>query len=263
MHRTYKSPKGRRLCFDLVKDFVERQCGWKLLSREYKNQNTALRLKCPKGHETELTFAVFRKKQLCPICAQEKRTGPSIVREPIPKIRGRKRFMGIDQSSKMTGISIFEGNKLLHYGLYIAPNRKDFMERNLSTCQHLISLVNMWQVDKVAFEDVPLVVNRNSGGYNAGLKTYSVLSQTLGYLRGTMQTVVGADNVFVVNNNTWKHHSKIKGSRRKEIKDNVRNLCSRLYGINVGEDEADAVLIGRWLAENHGVETGAYTHHFI
>ena len=42
--------------------------GWELLSTEYKNLKTPLKMKCPNGHEVEQTYEFWRENMLCDEC---------------------------------------------------------------------------------------------------------------------------------------------------------------------------------------------------
>nr|DAH17909.1 MAG TPA: Protein of unknown function (DUF723) [Caudoviricetes sp.] len=42
--------------------------GWELLSETYKNLDTEIQFKCPKGHEITTTYAIWRVDHKCPIC---------------------------------------------------------------------------------------------------------------------------------------------------------------------------------------------------
>ena len=54
-----------------VKKYME-QYEYILLSTEYINCNTKLKVKCPKGHEYEVTFTKFKIGRRCPHCSKTK-----------------------------------------------------------------------------------------------------------------------------------------------------------------------------------------------
>lgn len=45
---------------------------------------------------------------------------------------------------------------------------------------------------------------------------------------------------------TWRTHSDVKGRFRNDKKKNAQLKVKKFYDISVSEDEADAILIGRW-----------------
>lgn len=53
--------------FKKVKDFIQKE-GYKLLSTEYINANTKLKVKCIKGHEYEVIWASFKNGRRCNKC---------------------------------------------------------------------------------------------------------------------------------------------------------------------------------------------------
>lgn len=57
----------RRLSYDEVKNFIE-SLNYELLSDEYKNANTKLKIKCDKGHEFEMRLACLKSGRGCPKC---------------------------------------------------------------------------------------------------------------------------------------------------------------------------------------------------
>ena len=61
---------GKWLNYDVVKKYIEDK-NYKLLSEEYINNRTKLKLQCPKGHIFDMCFSNFKTGQRCPICAKE------------------------------------------------------------------------------------------------------------------------------------------------------------------------------------------------
>lgn len=58
----------RRLSYESVKNFIGEQ-GYVLLSDDYKDNKTKIKMKCPEGHEFESRFDNFKGKgNRCPIC---------------------------------------------------------------------------------------------------------------------------------------------------------------------------------------------------
>lgn len=63
---------GKWLNYDVVKEYIEHE-KYILLSKEYINNRTKLKMKCPKGHIFEMCFSNFKTGQRCPICANEEK----------------------------------------------------------------------------------------------------------------------------------------------------------------------------------------------
>ena len=68
-----------KLTYDFVKcEFLKE--GYKVVSKEYKNANTKLTIKCPKGHNWEATYAHFYDGKRCGICSNNKRLDYNYVK---------------------------------------------------------------------------------------------------------------------------------------------------------------------------------------
>ena len=59
-----------RLSYNYVKSYIE-SFGYKLLSTEYKNSNTKLKVQCEKKHIYEVKFQNFTRRK-CPYCSRKK-----------------------------------------------------------------------------------------------------------------------------------------------------------------------------------------------
>jgi hypothetical protein len=58
---------NKRLVYDYVKFEVEK-VGYKLLSDEYINAHSKLKIECSKGHKYDVTYANFYQGKRCPVC---------------------------------------------------------------------------------------------------------------------------------------------------------------------------------------------------
>ena len=57
----------KKLDYVDVKNYIE-GFGYQLVSKEYKNNHTKLKMICPKGHSFEITYSNFQSGKRCPIC---------------------------------------------------------------------------------------------------------------------------------------------------------------------------------------------------
>ena len=62
--------------------------------------------------------------------------------------------MGIDASTKSTGWSIFDNNKLIDYGL-IQPTGEDWRQKLVNQGPVLIKIIEKYRPEKIFLEDVP------------------------------------------------------------------------------------------------------------
>ena len=67
-HRCLKCSGKRKYTLEEVKEYVE-NFGYKVISVEYKNALSDLRLECPKGHNFNMRFNSFQQGQRCPKCS--------------------------------------------------------------------------------------------------------------------------------------------------------------------------------------------------
>src|SRR6056297_2002554 len=58
--------------YNYVKEYIEKE-DYQLLSKEYKNINTKLLLKCPIGHEYDVNFKNFKQGTRCSYCTGNKK----------------------------------------------------------------------------------------------------------------------------------------------------------------------------------------------
>jgi hypothetical protein len=49
--------------------------------------------------------------------------------------------------------------------------------------------------------------------------------------------------------NTWRAHCKVKGQSRTDKKRSMQIITKKLFDVTVSEDEADAIGIGKYMAE--------------
>lgn len=63
----------RKHTFEYVKNYIEAR-GYKLLSHEYKNNNSKLQIVCEKGHSSLMTFGNFQRGRRCKTCSHLKIT---------------------------------------------------------------------------------------------------------------------------------------------------------------------------------------------
>ena len=57
----------KKFSYQDVKEYIE-SFGYKLLTTEYNNCDTKMKMTCPNGHTVERTFTSFKHSQRCQIC---------------------------------------------------------------------------------------------------------------------------------------------------------------------------------------------------
>jgi hypothetical protein len=68
----YRCFECRKNSYEYVKDQIEKE-GYTLLSKEYKNNKTKLKVRCPKGHIYYVAWSTWKNGGRCLICSIENR----------------------------------------------------------------------------------------------------------------------------------------------------------------------------------------------
>jgi len=73
----------RKLTYHEVKNYIESFEGYKLLSKEYKNSSTKVKIRCPLNHLFWIPVPQFKQGQRCDLCANNQRLTYSYVKDVI------------------------------------------------------------------------------------------------------------------------------------------------------------------------------------
>lgn len=143
-------------------------------------------------------------------------------------------YAGIDASSSMTGIGIFDNLKLIFYEK-IRP-QKDLGYRN-NACQIvdiIAPMLNKYKVEKIYMEDVPEFVKQGSKGKNV-LKTLAIL----GCVQGVFYQKLRYENNFdieFIHVHKWRERMGfLKGKQkcRDDQKQKAVDFVNNTFGINL------------------------------
>lgn len=216
---------------------------WQVLSEKYENLDTQMQFQCPEGHEINTSWKKLRDRIECPICTKLgfKDNGEKIV----PKKQGSKRVIGLDQATRVSGYSIYENGKLIKYGTYKADGY-NAIDRDANLRNWLVSMIQAWQIDFVGIEGVQMQDNL-AGGAQMGVTTFEALARLQGILMIALYDL--KIDFDVVHTSVWRQHCGVKGKSRADKKKSMRMLVKDWYDMDVTEDEADAIGIGKYYAE--------------
>lgn len=232
-----------KITFDQVKEEIEKS-GWELLSTTYTNLKTDLEIKCPEGHLNYVSFGKFRGgTYVCPICKQNQ----YYHSDNIAVKKGGYRILAFDQASITSGWSVFDDQELVKYGKWTSDGTSS-TDRISKTKYWFASMIQTWNPDEVVLEDIQL----QKSGKEEGEQNVQVFKK-LAHLQGVLKNYLyemGYD-YKVVPPATWRALSQIKGKSRTEKKKSAQMKVKKLYDISITQDEADAILIGRWAANEH------------
>jgi len=212
---------------------------WTLLSNEYINLDTALEYECPNKHHITSTYRIWRQDKVCPIC--EAANYQPVENKIIPKSKTKKRILALDDATHITGWAIFDDAILIKHGIYTA-NQATAVERIDSIKNWLINMIAIWKPDFVLIEDIQLQDKEKNDVSN--LTTYKVLAHLQGVLQNTLyENKIPFETVYA---SVWRKACDIKGRYRADQKRNAQLQVKKWYNIDVTNDEADAICIGKY-----------------
>lgn len=201
---------------------------------DYVNLQSELVFKCKKcGKPLISSFENIRNENwTCPICSVQE---VKYVGKPPQK--SGYRIIGCDQATQKFGISVFDDGKLVYFDCIEFQGELD--ARYASIYSFMDRVLKHWEPDLVVIEDIQLQQG-TTGGYNA--------FKVLGGLLGVMKAVIAKHKIphKEVLNKVWQAKFMIGGKDRMTQKRNVVKKVHDLFNIDVSDDIADAILIGKW-----------------
>lgn len=232
---------GNKLKFEDIKKDIESQ-GWKLNQDDYVNLKTDLQVICPEGHDCFVSYEKWRRGSFeCPICKQNQ----YYKSDNIAVKKSGYRILAFDQASITSGWAVFDEEVLVKYGKWSSEGTHS-TERIAKTKYWVASMIQKWNPDEVVFEDIQL---QKFGEGNEAVLTFKKLA----HLQGVLKNYCYENQILysIVPSATWRAHVEIKGKTRQDKKKSAQLKVKRFYDISVTQDEADAILLGRY---------GAYAH---
>lgn len=221
---------------------------WKLISEDYINLDNEMVFECSEGHKVYTSWKKIRQKRECPICQKnEYKELDSVI---IPKKKNLKRILALDQATYITGWAIYDGTKLIKYGVF-ETNLSSEVQRNSAIKIWLINMINNWKPDLIGIEDIQLQQlgkNHIQDSDNIiGIQTFKVLA----HLQGLLINIIYEMNIpfEICSTATWRAHCKVKGKTKADKKKSMQLLVKKWFDISVTNDEADAIGIGKYVSE--------------
>ena len=144
-----------------------------------------------------------------------------------------------DQATKCTGYSVWVDGQLQNYGIIEVDDKTlTSIERIRAMREKCIDIAERYRPEMICIEGVQ---------YQNNQAVYSQLSQ----LQGAIMTIAFDKDIalYIIPPTVWKGHCEIKGKKRAEQKENTIKMVRNLYGLEVSEDIADSIGIGRYVAE--------------
>lgn len=213
--------------------------GWQLLSETYKNLKTPMEWMCPKGHIVEMNYENWRKTHSCAQCNEAHSYG--VLRNKIPeKKSGIYRVLSLDAATGTTGWSIYDNKKLVAYGTFDTQYSDDKTARIHEVALWLNAILEKSQCDAVGVEGIQLQKNVQ-------------MFQTLANLQGVILEILYSKNIpyLVAASSTWRTFVGLNNAdARESAKAKAQAWVSINYHLKCTQDEADAIVMGRYFSSN-------------
>ena len=145
------------------------------------------------------------------------------------------RIIGVDASTSRTGLSLFEDGKLVKYKVIDLKNIKNADVRIPQMMVGIADVLHRWNGDSLYVEDSWCAAN---------VEVTKMLSNIIGAIMYVCESTGCGFNKF--RPNEWR---KVVGltlgkKKRAELKAEAIQYVKETYGMEVGDDEAEAICIG-------------------
>ena len=151
------------------------------------------------------------------------------------------KLLALDQSSKITGVAIFENGKLQKYSKIDIDGEVPY--RLMKLREAVSRIIEEENITEVAIEDIQLqnnVVNN--------VETYRTLAEVRGVLEELFQELKIPCSIVLAG--TWKSKLGIRGACRADQKRAAQEYIVNKYGIKPIQDICDAICIGDYISNN-------------
>lgn len=144
------------------------------------------------------------------------------------------RVLGLDTSTSATGWCVMENNVILAYGVIKPPKKLNSIEKIIYIENEVKSILKAKSVECVGIEE--LVTFRSA-------KTTRILQGLISHLE--VELTKREILTILVRPSVWRK-GIVKGRKREELKESSKAYVLENYGLNVSDDESDAILIARY-----------------
>lgn len=150
------------------------------------------------------------------------------------------KLLCLDQSTKITGYSVWRGKRLMSHGVINLSKINDKEERIYEMYTSIRELINKEKPDFLVIEDVQFQANQ---------QVYKTLSQ----LQGLVISIAFdfGCGYLLVEPTVWKSYIGVKSRKRQEQKEETYKIVNKKYHIgDTTDDESDSIGIGMWASNN-------------
>ena len=149
------------------------------------------------------------------------------------------RLLALDQASRVTGVAIFDDDKLIKYGTFEIKSNQELGKRLTQFLENLDKLYAAYHFDAVAYEDIQLQMGN--------VETYKKLAYIQAMILFWCEK--HEKNLYCLSPSHWRKILKDKygmswGRKRAEQKQTAIDFIQEHYKKEVDSDTADAICIG-------------------
>lgn len=149
------------------------------------------------------------------------------------------RLLALDQASRVTGVAIFDDDKLVKYGIFEIKSNQELGKRLTQFLENLDKLYAAYHFDAVAYEDIQLQMGN--------VETYKKLAYIQAMILFWCEK--HEKNLYCLSPSHWRKVLKDKygmswGRKRAEQKQTAIDFIQEHYEKEVDSDTADAICIG-------------------
>lgn len=149
------------------------------------------------------------------------------------------RLLALDQASRVTGVAIFDDDKLIKYGTFEIKSNQELGKRLTQFLENLDKLYAAYHFDAVAYEDIQLQMGN--------VETYKKLAYIQAMILFWCEK--NEKKLYCLSPSHWRKVLKEKygmswGRKRAEQKQTAIDFIQEHYEKEVDSDTADAICIG-------------------
>ena len=147
------------------------------------------------------------------------------------------RVLSFDQSTRVSGYCCFENGKYVESGIIdMSKSKLGTEERSFEMAQQICEIINKYKPQRIIIEDVQQQSNP---------KTMIILARLSGMIIGYAE----AHNVkiHILSPSQWRkqlYYSQGPKVKRQELKQQSIDYVQEHFGLNLPEDECEAICIG-------------------
>lgn len=145
------------------------------------------------------------------------------------------KILAFDQATKVTGYAVIEDGQLMHHGVLSVNASLDITTRMYGMTRMIFNLIREEDPDTVYFEGVESVRNERTMLYLANLQGMCLYAaHEAGYAVNTIDVTA------------WRHTLGFavgRGVKRADNKAEAVRFVFDAYGVECGDDEAEAICI--------------------